>query len=116
MRSIAFVSLVSLTTVHGAFTAHVLAARLASEGIDVQLRGAVDAAYGLTVGDMARVDVFVPEDQIEDARLVLLAAEVDDAMEPSEPSTSGRLRWTWVAALVLIALAVAAPILRSFVE
>ena len=45
-----------------------LAARLRSEGIDVQLRGAVDGGpYGLTVGAMARVDVWVPEDQLDDA-------------------------------------------------
>ena len=49
-----------LTSVSGSFSAHLVAARLQSEGIDVQLRGALDGPYGLTVGDMARVDVFVP--------------------------------------------------------
>ena len=73
--------LFALTSVHGSFTAHVLAARLTSEGIDVELRGALGSPYGLTVGDMARVDLFVPEDQMDDARLVLLASEVDAAME-----------------------------------
>ncbi|MGH9026703.1 MAG: hypothetical protein ACRDWD_11415, partial [Acidimicrobiia bacterium] len=61
-----------LTWVGGSFAARVLEARLRSEGIDVELRGALDGPYGLTVGDMARVDVFVPVDQIDDARLVLL--------------------------------------------
>ncbi len=73
--------LVALTTVHGAFTAHVLAARLHDEGIDVELRGALGGAYGLTVGDLARVDLYVPEEQMEDAQLVLLASEVDAAMD-----------------------------------
>ena len=61
-----------LTTVAGTFRARVVAARLESEGIDSQLRGALDGPYGLTIGDMARVDVYVPDDQLEDARLVLL--------------------------------------------
>src|SRR3954454_2176129 len=69
-----------LTSVGGSFRAHVLLARLQSEGIDAQLRGAVDGAYGFTVGDMARVDVFVPTEQLDDARYVLLADEVDDSM------------------------------------
>ncbi len=57
-----------------------LAARLESEGIDAQLRGALEGPYGLTVGDMARVDVYVPEDQLADARYVLLADEIDDTL------------------------------------
>ena len=71
------VRMAPLTWVAGAFRAQVLAARLESEGIDAQLRGSLDGAYGLTVGDMARVDVYVPEDQLVDARYVLLADEVD---------------------------------------
>jgi hypothetical protein len=98
-----------LTWVSGSFSAHLLAARLQSEGIDVQLRGAVDAPYGLTVGSMARVDVWVPEDQVEDASLVLLAGEVDQVMAaPSEwgdAATDGRptRRWhLWVATVLLV--------------
>ncbi len=66
-----------LTWVTGGFRAEVLAARLRSEGIDAQLQGALSGAYGFTVGDMARVDVYVPEDQLDDAKYVLLADEVD---------------------------------------
>ena len=69
-----------LTWVSGSFSAHLLAARMESEGIDVQLRGALDGPYLLTVGAMARVDVWVPEDQLDDARLVMLATEVDSVM------------------------------------
>jgi hypothetical protein len=105
-----------LTTVHGTFSAHVLAARLHSEGIDVELRGAVDSPYGLTVGDMARVDLYVPEDQMDDARLVLLASEIDDAMDFPEPHVRDGRRpvpsWVWVMAVVVLVVAVAAPILR----
>ena len=56
-----------LTWVSGSFSAHVLRARLCSEGIDAELRGPVDGPYALTVGAMARVDVYVPADQMEDA-------------------------------------------------
>ncbi|MFA5884443.1 MAG: DUF2007 domain-containing protein [Acidimicrobiia bacterium] len=110
--------LVALTTVHGSFTAHVLAARLASEGIDVELRGALGGAYGLTVGDMARVDLYVPEEQMEDAQLVLLASEIDAAMEPRDPATSTgfAFSWAWVAVLVLIVVAVIAPLLRFLTD
>ena len=105
-----------LTTVHGTFSAHVLAARLHSEGIDVELRGAVDSPYGLTVGDMARVDLYVPDDQMDDARLVLLASEIDDAMALPEPNNDDDARpvpsWVWVMAVVVLLVAAAAPALR----
>ena len=68
----AVVPMTRLTSVHGSFRAHVLAARLEDEGFDVQLRGALDGPYGLTVGEMARVDVYVPDDQFDEASLVLL--------------------------------------------
>jgi len=118
LNTIASVSTL-LTTVHGTFSAHVLAARLHSEGIDVELRGAVDSPYGLTVGDMARVDLYVPEDQVDDARLVLLASEIDDAMAfPDEHDTGHRAvpSWVWIAAVIVLAVAIAAPILRWLVE
>jgi hypothetical protein len=108
--------LAALTTVHGAFTAHVLAARLQSEGIDVELRGAVGSPYGLTVGDMARVDLYVPEDQMDDARLVLLASEIDSVMALPDPAVEDRpapmATWAWVGAALLLVAAVAAPLLR----
>jgi Putative prokaryotic signal transducing protein len=103
------VRMAPLTWVAGAFRARVLAARLESEGIDAQLRGALDSPYGLTMGDMARVDVYVPEDQLADARYVLLADEVDatlaapsDWWDAGAERSSGRRRWLgWVAAGLL---------------
>jgi len=101
-----------LTSVSGAFRARVLAARLESEGIDAQLRGALESPYGFTVGDMARVDVYVPEDQLADARYVLLADEVDASLAaPTEwwdagtERASGRRRWIWWVAAILLAVA-----------
>ena len=106
-----------LTWVGGSFAARVLAARLESEGIDVELRGALDGPYGLTVGDMARVDLFVPTDQMDDAKLVLLSDEVDAAFEdPPRPIEAPPARWPLWTALVLLVAAVAAPVLRYLVN
>ena len=105
-----------LTSVSGSFSAHLVAARLQSEGIDVQLRGALDGPYGLTVGEMARVDVFVPEDQLDDAELVMLATEVDSALaaprEWAGPGSAHRRRWPLWVALALLIVAALAPLLR----
>jgi hypothetical protein len=103
-----------LTSVCGSFEARVLAARLYDEGIDAELRGALDSPYGFTVGELARIDVFVPEDQAEAAQFVLLANAVDDATELPEPA--GHMRGvTWPCWVLLVAIVVAAvsPIARS---
>ncbi len=105
-----------LTSVSGSFHAQVLKARLQSEGIEAQLRGALASTYGLTMGEMARVDVCVPDDQLDDARLVLLVDEVDATLgPPSEWWNSGvdvtPARWpAWVAG-VLLGTAVVSPLL-----
>jgi hypothetical protein len=103
-----------LTSICGSFEARVLAARLYDEGIDAELRGALDSPYGFTVGDMARVDVYVPIDQAEDAQLVLLANEVDAATELPEPR-GGRRPITWPCWIVLAASVAAAlsPMMHS---
>ena len=109
------IQMTRLTSVSGSFSAHLVAARLQSEGIDVQLRGAVDGPYSLTVGDMARVDVFVPDDQLDDARLVMLATEVDQVLAaPREwAGPSGRARrWLLWVAVTLLVMAAVTPVLR----
>jgi hypothetical protein len=103
-----------LTSLQGSFHAHVVAARLLDEGFDVELRGALDGSYGLTVGDLARVDLYVPGDQVAEASIVLLAAEVDevdDRFDDDRPPPSSRLRPSGrlVAALILFVL-VAGPV------
>ena len=111
-----------VTSVHGAFRARVLQARLESCGIEARLSGSADGVYGLTVGDIARVDVYVPEEQLDDARYVLLAGEVDAALAaPSEWWDAGveprpRRRWPWVVSLALLAVAVLGPLLGLYVR
>jgi hypothetical protein len=92
-----------LTSVHGSFGAHVLAARLVSEGFDVELRGAIDSPYALTMGDLALVDVYVPADQVHDASYVLLVNEVDVTLD-EDPEESRRSRVTPIARVVAAAL------------
>ena len=104
-----------LTSVYGSFRARVMAARLEDEGFDVQLRGALDSPYGLTVGEMARVDVYVPDEQFDEASLVLLVSEVDEADEildddrPPTPRRARPLPVTFAAALILF-IVIAGPI------
>jgi hypothetical protein len=100
-----------LTTVQGEFRARVLEARLASEGIPADLKGAIGGPYGLTVGDLARVDVYVDARDVDDAALCLLAAEADAAVEGD--SVPHRTRWpVWVVAAALVLSAVV-PIVRA---
>ena len=102
-----------LTSVYGSFRARVMAARLEYEGFDVQLRGALDSPYGLTVGEMARVDVYVPRDQFDDASMLLLVSEVDEADEILDddrpPVRSRPVPVVWVTMLILFVL-IAGPI------
>jgi hypothetical protein len=69
--------MVHLTSVVGSFHGHVLAARLNSEGIAVELRGLSEGPYPLQMN----VSVFVHEDQLELARSLLLADAVDAAFD-----------------------------------
>ena len=95
--------MVHLRTVPTAFHARVLAARLGSDGILAELRGAVDGVYPL--GD---VMVFVEKEDLETAQELLLADEVESAFEDREPEAEAARRrspWaTWVALAVLVAM------------
>ncbi|MCU1456250.1 MAG: putative prokaryotic signal transducing protein [Actinomycetia bacterium] len=111
-----------LTSVGGSFTAKVIVARLASEGIECEVRGAMDSPYALTMGDMARVDIYVPDEQLEDARMVLLVDEVDSSViAPTRPDPDdappGTRRVPWrVVAIVVLLVAVLTPVIRAFFE
>ena len=110
------VRMARLTTVGGSFAAHVVAARLEAEGLTVKLRGAVDSPYQFTVGDMSRVDVFVPEDELDDAKLVLLVDEVDFVLDlPPQKDAPSPFRWgdrAWWVVLVALLLLGLFPLLE----
>jgi hypothetical protein len=104
-----------LTSVYGSFRARVMAARLEDEGFDVELRGALDSPYALTIGDFARVDVYVPDDQVEDACIVLLATEVDEVDDVLDddrppPGYGPRHRARWIAAFAILLILIAGPV------
>jgi hypothetical protein len=109
------VRMARLTSVGGTFAGRVVEARLQAEGITVELRGAIDGPYQFTVGDMSRVDVFVPQDELEDAKLVLLVDEVDSVLElppqRDRPTDAWGDRAFWVVLVTVVLLGVL-PIAR----
>jgi len=62
-----------LTELSGRFEADLLKSYLEAEGIGVQLfqEGAGQDIYPVTFGPLAKVQVFVPNDKINDARSIL---------------------------------------------
>ena len=109
------VRMARLTTVGGSFAARVLQARLEDEGLHAELRGNVDSPYAFTVGAMSTVDVFVPEGELEDAKLVMLVTEVDSVLDlppqrerPRDP-WGDRALWVILVAIVLLGII---PIVR----
>ena len=68
--------MVPLVRVGNGFHARVLVARLGSEGIVTQLRGGIDAPY-----PAGAVEVLVGEADLDDARAILLADEVEAAFD-----------------------------------
>lgn len=99
-----------LTTVGGSFAARVLQARLEDEGLTVQLRGNIDSQYAFTVGALSRVDIYVPEYDLEDAKLVMLVNEVDSVLDlppqrerPSDP-WGERALWLVLVAIALLGI------------
>jgi hypothetical protein len=111
--------MVPVLRAEGAFHARVVAARLGSEGIVTQLRGNVDGPY-----PMGSVEVLVTEDDLEAARELLLADEVEasfdevstevDAEEELGPEPVPSYRgWLFVVASGLVALS---AVLSSFLR
>jgi hypothetical protein len=98
--------LVHLRTVHNSFHARVIAARLGADGITTQLRGSIDGIY-----PVGTVSVWVREEDAAEARELLLADEVESALElppggspRPQPFLLGLSRTQVVAAVVLVVL------------
>jgi hypothetical protein len=110
--------MVPVLRAEGTFHARVVAARLGSEGIVTQLRGNVDGPY-----PMGSVEVLVTADDLEAARELLLADEVESSFDEvsveadgeelgPEPVPSYR-GWLFLVASGLVALS---ALLSSFVR
>lgn len=111
--------MVPLVRVGNGFHARVLAARLGSEGIVTQLRGGIDTPY-----PTGMIEVLVGEDDLEDARAILLADEVEsafeheDAGEPDDETVDAdevgrparRRRWATAVAVALAGAVVVADV------
>lgn len=105
--------MVLLTSTTNSFEAQVIHAHLQAEGLDPELRGSVDGSpYRLTVGDMANVSIFVPDDQLDDARLVLLATEVDAATSGDGDDTLLPVGRNVVAVAMVLALLLVVGVVR----
>ena len=76
--------MVPVLRAEGTFHARVVAARLGSEGILAQLRGNVDGPY-----PMGSVEVLVTEDDLEAARELLLADEVESSFDSVSAEAEG---------------------------
>ncbi len=97
--------MVHLLSVSDTFHARVIAARLGSDGILTELRGAVDGPYP----GMGEVRLYVDERDLKVARELLLADEVESAFE-IEPEASWRNvsavpAWLAVAAILVVVTA-----------
>jgi hypothetical protein len=93
--------MVHLTIAVGSFHARVIAARLGADGILTELRGSVDGPYPV----VSEVEVLVPVDDLDVARELLLADEVEAAF-PDEARSANwrrrRVRRQWFLAAVLV--------------
>jgi hypothetical protein len=95
--------MVHLVSVGTAFHARVIAARLGSDGILTELRGAVDGPYP----GMGEIGVYVDAADAEVARELLLADEVEAAFDAEPEPAPYRLPVlaAWVAVLAILAVA-----------
>ncbi len=98
------IPLVLLSRLGSATEARLVAARLASDGIDARVRSEANGPYAFTVGSMAEAELWVGEHQLELAREVMLEVEVDDVMGAAESGGDALPGWTWQARLLAVAV------------
>ena len=95
--------MVRLATVGTSFHARVIAARLGTEGIVTDLRGNIDGLY--PVGD---VHVFVDQEDLEEAREILLVDDIESAFdEPEDVADLGAPPALWLVLGTILCIAAA---------
>jgi hypothetical protein len=93
--------MVRLATVGTSFHARVIAARLGTEGIITDLRGNIDGVY--PVGD---VHVFVDQEDLEEAREILLVDDIESAFdEPEDMADLGAPPALWLVLGAILGIA-----------
>ncbi len=93
--------MVRLATVGTSFHARVIAARLGTEGIVTDLRGNIDGLY--PVGD---VHVFVDQEDLEEAREILLVDDIESAFdEPEDMADLGAPPALWLVLGAILGIA-----------
>lgn len=94
--------MVRLATVNSSFHARVIAARLGSEGIVTDLRGNVDGLY-----PVGNVHVYVDQEDLAEARELLLVDEVESAFDEPEDAglDLGAPKELWLVLGAILALA-----------
>jgi hypothetical protein len=81
---------VSVYSANGQLHAEMVKLLLESAGIRVLLAGeSVGRSYGLNMGTMGEVEVFVPGEQAQEARELLAAMERGDLETPDSPEDLG---------------------------
>ena len=82
------------------FEARVIAARLGASGFVTQLRGGgIEGPYPI-----GAIEVLVREDDLESAKELLLADEVESAFDDDEPGSPPSILRAWTAILVVVLL------------
>jgi hypothetical protein len=89
--------MVRLATVRSGFEAKVMAARLGAEGIVWELRGSVDGPY-----PMGPVIVLVDEHDLDVARELLLADDVESAFDEGADRRTRPPIFVWLAVAAVI--------------
>ena len=93
--------MVLLVSATGAFHARVLAARLGSDGIPTELRGALEGPYPLG----GQVDVYVRRSDLAVASELLLVDEVESAFADGDDDARGSMvvpAWLALVAVLLV--------------
>ena len=112
MDDLGYEPLVPLTTMGDLIAAHVMVAHLLSEGVTAVVRGEPLGPYPVTVGRMAVTEILVPQDELEEARVVLeeiereaSSVDVESAGIGKSPDLRVSVMW-WLVAVGVLTLVI----------